>query len=206
MSLGLAIDLEDSISGILAAVGASLDDRTLLNDKIGQDELTLVQEHLKALSYDRHDSANRLGAQPSGFWENAAGQTTLHADAQQAVVSVKHPGIGRALHDVTIVPGAGKQYLTLPLLAVAYNQRAAGLDNLFVIRSHESALFLARHEDADKESGLEILYLLVRSVLLPQDRTLLPTDEEFEFTALRAAQEYFQAIFAGQSQPQGGLN
>lgn len=37
------------------------------------------------------------------------------------------------------------------------------------------------------------MYLLVRSVTQPQDRTLLPSDEEWADAAAKAAEEWFKA-------------
>lgn len=197
MSLSFDVSSEDLVSGILLHLGDSIADRTALNDKIGLNELSLVQDHLTNISNERHATANQLGAEPSNFWQNPGGYTESSADANSASVSIHHAGIGRAARDITIEPGPGKKFLTLPLLAEAYNQRAAGLENLFVIKSHEGALFLARHEDGKAQgdgNGLQVLYLLVTSVTQKQDRTLLPPDVAFVQTAIQSCQDYFDAL------------
>ena len=75
------------------------------------------------------DTANRLGATPTGFWKDVEKAVRLHTHANDAEVSVTHPGIARAVRDVIIRPRRAKA-LTIPLRAKAYGRRPREFANL----------------------------------------------------------------------------
>ena len=79
----------------------------------------LVMRHLQKVARERHNTASRLGATPTGFWAGAAQAVRLHTHANDAEVSVTHPGIARAVRDVLIRPRRAKA-LAIPLHAEAY--------------------------------------------------------------------------------------
>lgn len=218
---GLEIEVFDGASPMLTRLVNGLTNRQPLNARIGADERALVEEHLRQISLSRHDSAEALGASPTGFWGDADKRVTSTADADGATLSLTHPGIGRAFHAVTITPGDGKQWLTLPLLAEAYGQRAYRFPDLFFVQPKGKDFALLGRRAATRgparkgkatdynESGDGIgraggdssqevswLYLLVHEVHQQQDRTLLPSDEEFTQTARVAATEYLDRILA----------
>ena len=89
----------------------------------------LVMRHLQKVARERHDTANRLGATPTGFWSGSAQAVRLHTHANDAEVSVTHPGIARAVRDVIIRPRRAKA-LTIPLRAEAYGRRPRELERL----------------------------------------------------------------------------
>ena len=89
----------------------------------------LVMRHLQKVARERHNTANRLGATPTGFWAGSAQAVRLHTHANDAEVSVIHPGIARAVRDVIIRPRRAKA-LTIPLRAEAYGRRPREFDRL----------------------------------------------------------------------------
>lgn len=195
MSVGLTITIEDAeVRGMLDSLYAGLrEDVAELNESVGESVRDVVRDYLIELSNDpsRHRSATELGAEPSGFWGRAAKLTTFSASTGGATVSVESPGIGRVAHDVTITPGEGKQWLTIPLVAAAYNQRAYRTDNLFFVkpRGRDYAL-LGRRTGTGGDAAVQWFYLLVKSVYQTQDRTLLPSDEKLTRTAVKAVKRY----------------
>ena len=190
--LSLSVDVVNTVSPKIRAVTRCLTDLRGLHDAMGYAARTLTREHLLALN--SHATANRLGAQPSGHWAQAAEKTTFEADATSATVTIAHPGIGRAMHDVTITPGAGKKFLTIPLIAYAYNLRAASVDGLFVAKGKQGGLFLAKKESPEKDAPVRAWYLLVPSVHQAQDRSLLPSDTEYERAAVDGAINYLEFV------------
>ena len=204
MSRGISIDVRDAVTPALARLTGALTDSTKLNAKIGGDVLSLVRDHLTGIAEERHATAEKLGASPSKFWGNPDTYTTLRADADAAHILINHAGIGRVAHDVTILPGAGKQWLTIPLIAAAYNQRAAGMAGLFFVQPKgKPHALLGRRTGSGKDAQVTWVYLLVKSVHQHQDRTLLPPDEAFQATAGIAAGEYIDAALAASA---GGPN
>lgn len=194
---GIAIDVVDLVSAPLALLTAGLEDLASFNAKLSLDELALIQRHLIGIALDRHDSARRLGAEPSGFWAEADKQSVATSDGESATVSITHPGIGRVAHDVDIVPGAGKQWLTIPLEASAYGERAYRMSDLFFVQPTGKEHALLGRRTGKGKGEVEWLYLLLKSVHLPQDRTLLPPDEAFAQVARLSAAEFVQAILDG---------
>ncbi len=159
-------------------------------------------DHLRGLAASRHDTANRLGAAPSGHLAQAAEKvgaasavTTISGGGSNiAVLAINHPGMVRAFRDVTIVPTT-KKFLAIPLAAIAYNRKPSQLTdeghNMFVLRSKDSGkdrLILAEKQG----DSIMPLYLLVRSVTQKQDRTLLPSDDEFSEAAVTGISNYIQ--------------
>jgi hypothetical protein len=192
ISIRTTIDDTDSVIPRLAMFVGALrpGGRTKLNRAIGHHLLNLTRDHLTEIARSRHDTAQRLGARPSGHWAQAAEKARSSANAEAATVTIRHPGISRVGRDVTITPGEGKKFLAIPLIAAAYNQRAYRQKGLFVLRSAEGALFLAKMSGRGKSADLEVWYLLVRSVKQKQDRSLLPSDEQYSQGALEATRDY----------------
>ena len=138
-----------------------------------------TRDHLAALAASRHTTANRLGATPTGHLEEAARaveDAPLTADVASASFVINHPGLSRAFHDVHIVPTGGKQFLTIPLNAIAYGRRAG-----------EFAKVVFNPGPGNVPQDIAA-YLLVRSVTQKQDRSLLPSDSEWKEAAIDAAE------------------
>ena len=192
--ISLSIDVINPISAKVRAVTEHLTDRRGMHNAMGFAARNLTRDHLNDIATSRHATASRLGATPSGHWAQAAEKTTMESDATSATVTISHPGIGRALHDVDITPGAGKKFLTIPLLAQAYNLRAARVEGLFVAKGKNGGLFLAKKESEDKDAPVRAWYLLVPSVHQAQDRSLLPSNTEYERAAVDGAIDYLKFV------------
>ena len=144
----------------------------------------LVMRHLQQVARTRHGTAQRLGATPTGFWSGAAQAVRLQAHANDAEVSVTHPGIARAVRDVVIRPRRAKA-LTIPLRAEAYGRRPREAE-----RNLGQALFRphgTRVLAVSKDGRLTPLYALCASVTQRRDPTLLPDGKAIEAALARAA-------------------
>ena len=194
--LSLSVDVVSTVSPRVRAVTDLLTDFRGIHDAMGYAARTLTRDHLIGLAGSRHDTANRLGASPSGHWAQAVEKTTFAADATSATVSISHPGIGRAMHDVDIYPSGGAKNITIPLIAQAYNLRASSVwesEGLFVVKGKSSkgngaALAVKRLPDG----SLQPWYLLLPHVHQKQDRSLLPTNTEYRTAAKDGAVNYLQ--------------
>jgi hypothetical protein len=165
--------------------------RTEMNAEMALGVREFTRNHLFKLSGERHATANRLGASPSGHLAQAVRaveQGAIAADPAGATLTINHVGLGRAFHDVTITPS--KKYLTLPIAAAAYNRRAGQLDHLFFFTSKGGNAFLAQRDPTAK--GIKLMYLLKRSVTQKQDRSLLPSDEEWSDAAAEIGRQWIQ--------------
>jgi hypothetical protein len=202
---------------------AGLKDRRFLHQAMGDRVAALTSAHFYTRSTTH---ANPFGAPSSRFWAKAGdkvtAQSSLRADDQAAVLTIQHPGVRRAFEDVAITPSAGKQWLTIPLIAAAYNRRAYRVKGLFrPLKKGASAIgyrmkgnrrvpvFDAAdrmHVLAQRAGGTLVhWYALVRSVLQKQDRSILPSDEEFQAAALRGAVDYMDQLRVRMRERGGGI-
>ena len=163
-----------------------------------------TQEHL--IKLNRHSTAARLGATPSGHHDKAAASVEAQSDESQARVTIpRRTGLGRAFATVVIRPGSGRTYLTIPAHATTYGKSVrdfpAGTFRFAVIKSWR--IFLAQVFAAGPYQG-EVGYWLKREVTQKQDRNLLPSDETYALAARVGAIEYLTRLTAGG--PQGGTS
>lgn len=164
---------------------------------VGVQEVTA--EHLRGLAGTKHDTANRLGAKPTGHLAQAAEKAAVPEAVSviagdgvegEGTLTIRHPGLARAFGDVTIrAKNAGA--LTIPVNAAAYGRRAGEMQDLVLMKNAKGNAFLARPVDGDSKK-MEVMYLLVRSVTQKQDRTLLPSQAEWEAAARKGAAAYIQ--------------
>lgn len=142
----------------------------------------LVRSHLSRLGSWKHESANRLNAQPTGFLQKAARGTVFTSSENSGEVVIPAP-LGRAFHDVEIRPKQAA-FLTIPASAEAYGKRAGVLAALgWKIWKPKGRKFLMGSINGEDP---KILYWLKESVRQRQDRELLPSDDELKTTAAAA--------------------
>jgi hypothetical protein len=204
MSAALTIEVTDGISARYAQLIAGLGDRAGMHEAVGRECLGLTRNHLIHIAATRHATAERLGATPSGHWAQAAEKTTETHTAAAATITIRQQGIGRAAHDVTIVPLGGKKWLTIPIHSSSYNQRAYRMQGLFFAQPKGKATaLLGRREGTGKGASVTWLYMLVRSVFQKQDRTLIPTDDEYGVAAKLGVRNYVDYLLTRSA---GGAN
>lgn len=177
---------------------------TRLAEAIGYDAQEMTADHMARASVDRHKTADRLGAVHTKFLEFSPGRTrsasprggfTMSKDADPTGVTVvvgNTPGLSRAYHDLTIKPGAGKKYLTIPTHADAYGRKAKEFKNqgrrLFVLASKSGNLSLFEKQG----KNIVRMYALVKSVTVPKDEGLLPTAKDYQEWAEETAEAFLR--------------
>ena len=154
----------------------SPESRTRLHHAAARSVSVLCRRHLRTIGQSRHATANRLGAAPTGHFEQTG--ITLTAAPNDAHVRLTLPGLARAFRPLVIRPRRAKA-LTLPIAAEAYGKKVSEL------KRSGWALFQAKGVLMGKSpaGSLRPLYALKTSVRLRQDRTLLPADERLAETA-----------------------
>jgi hypothetical protein len=184
----------------VASVGAL--GRRQLHQAMGEEVQVLTADYLRRLAGSKHDTAEALGATPTGFLgtaaEKVASPGALTADSSAATLTIDHPGMTRAFGPVTISPRNAKS-LAIPVHAIAYGQRARFLWTQLSLFIPKGCNFIAM-KGPDGKSIIP-LYILVRSLTQKQDRTLLPSDEEFEEAAKMGADREIRAALT-----RGGRN
>lgn len=183
-----ALEISYQMSGKLAAFAHSLgpQGRRTLNESAGRQLWADIRAHLRKEAGQRHATASRLGANPTGHLEKAAQSTDWTADSDAATVTVHSPGISRVFHPLRITPKRA-QTLTIPVHALGYGRRASEV-------SAAHRLFRPKGKDylmADVEGTPTVIYLLRKAVTISLDRSLMPSDEELAASAKRG---YLSAI------------
>tara|TARA_R110002167_G_scaffold122035_3_gene300478 strand:- start:5276 stop:6019 length:744 start_codon:yes stop_codon:yes gene_type:complete len=141
-------------------------DRLKFSDKELTDVLTVgargVSQYLRKFYRQKNGrEKNKLGGKRTNFW-NRVGNTVNNGDPNHSnkaepivespgrvVVTIASPILPHKIKGGTIKP-VRSQYLTIPLVAEAYNERARRFPDLFVIKSKKGNLLLVK---PDKSSG-----------------------------------------------------
>ena len=182
-------------AGKMQRIRSGLADRRPLHAAMAVDAQTLTADYVSRSN--RHASAQRLGATPSGFRERAAKRIEGDSDAAAAVVRIpRNTGLGRAYYSMTLTPGAGRKYLTIPACAETYGKVVrdfpADTFAFATIKGRYSALIWAK--DPESHSQGIVAYWLRKQVYQPQDRSLLPSAAAYQFLASERAKTYLASL------------
>lgn len=182
-------------TGKLQSIRNGIADRRPLHARMAVEAQQFTADYVSRSN--RHASALRLGAAPSGFRERTAKRITGVSDASAAIVQIpRNTGLGRAFHDVVLRPGSGRTYLTIPACDETYGKVVrdfpADSFHFAMLGGRHAALLWAeaggRHEKGD------VAYWLRRQILQRQDRTLLPADSAYEHIASEEAKTYIASL------------
>lgn len=182
-----------NIADLLAEIDPT--DKEKFFASLSDDFEILTREHITRASTTRHKTATRLGAPVTGYLEKLA-------TSSESVKSVGTVGrvrltlqgdiFKRAFGPVTVTAKQAKM-LTLPWSAPAYGRRAREFEGLFVYKSKRGQIFLARRVDKKR---IEFLFMLKKSVTLPEDRGLLPSGDDYAALIETAAGRWVEAELA----------
>lgn len=188
MSLQVNITVTDTATPVLAQLHRELTDRTDLHQYIGAAAEAGTRLHIRSAATQRHTTAGRLGATPTGYLTKRAELVQGKGNATQAEITVTGAIFKRVFGPVTVRPTA-KKMLAIPMRAEAYGKRPGEFNDLFIYRAKQGRLFLAKQTTPGR---LQFFFLLKASVVLPQDRGLLPSDAQFGKMAELAARGYLR--------------
>lgn len=146
-----------------------------------------VMRHVHAYARTHHESAHRLGAQPTGHMEDAVDSISYGPDGNgAAAVTIPIPGFSRVFGDVTVTPKNAKA-LTIPINSISYGRRAREMRRLdftlFTFGKKEGGRNGVLYGYREGDDHIEPLYALKSRVTLRQDRSMLPSDEEMSSAA-----------------------
>lgn len=194
MRIEMKAELPDRVRAMLARVRDLSGLTAYCSGRVSE----LVRGHLEHEAQGRHFTARRLGAEPTGFLEDAAASVVAAPEPRAVVVRVDSPGVKRAYRDIEIRPKGRFPYLTIPVDAAAYGRRASSLARatgwrMFQFRSRAGNFLLA----ARGPDGLRPLYALKESVPQGRDPSLMPSDEEVGREIAAGAREYIRRQIAG---------
>ena len=159
-----------------------------------------IRNWIRLLASTRHDTANKLGATPTGHFK-ASDVQPPNATSSDVSVTVTTPGISRAYHDIDIDPVNGSA-LTIPLHADAYGLSASEYSErygkLFRINKKGSTEKGNVLYTKDVLNGKPIpMYALTTHVHQVQDPSLMPSSDKMTEEALNGALAAIKQILKG---------
>lgn len=188
--MNLRITIDDKALPALNAAMRMLSGakRAELHQAAGVEVQQITCDHVAKMASSRHATADKLGASPTNFLasaaEKVAASSALQSSPDGATLTINHPGFTRAFRSVKIVPRAAKS-LAIPIHAAAYGRRASELwDRMGLFIPKDKAGKPTRVLAATIGGVLTPLYILCQSVTQKQDRSLLPSDQDFQNAAV----------------------
>ena len=149
--------------------------KTTLNEAATHPVAVLIRGHILEASQTRHSTADNIRRGPAartGHLLKAAESVAESVTSDQGEVTVSSPGFRRALGPLAVRVRT-KQFLTIPVDALAYDASVAALK----LRGY--AIFRRKDYLAAKVDGqFRVLYLLRKEVTLKHDPGLMPTGEQ----------------------------
>ncbi len=195
--MNLRIKVADSVSPRLQSLMRSLSGSGLIdvNRAAGQEVQLITVNHVAVIASTRHATAQRLGASPTNHFAQAAEKVAaggaLAADASGATLTISHVGFTRAFRDVKISPKSAKS-LAIPIHATSYGKRASELWDRMGLFIPKGKRIIA----ATIGGVVTPLYILTKSVTQKQDRSLLPSDEQFQTAAVMGVKGWLGMVLA----------
>ncbi len=182
------------------------DRKAEINQFVGTEAAELTRSHLARIALEKHGTANRLGATPTGHFKDAAESVNLATDDAAAELRISHRGgLTRAVRPVEIKPTGGRQCLTLPVHGLAYGRRVAEVQREIgqrLFRPYRRGAGRVRSRALamrEPEGGLVFLYALREAVYQDQDRGPLPSDEEYSVAAKTGIRHFLAKELEGVS-------
>ena len=159
-----------------------------------------IRNWIRLLASTRHDTANKLGATPTGHFRASDVQPPNATNADVSV-TVTTPGISRAYHDIDIDPVNGS-WLTIPLHSESYGLSAREYSErygkLFRINKKGSTEKGNVLYTKDVLNGKPIpMYALTTHVHQVQDPSLMPSSDKMTEEALNGALAAIKQILKG---------
>lgn len=145
---------------------------------------------------------NRMGWPRQGYWASSArsvSQPKLVTDG--IVVSITKPGIAARYFGPAEIKPVTSKFLAIPATADAYGTRPidarwSGKLEFSMVAGRLPALVMRSVRRVSKKmtSGVgDVIFWLKKKVTMPQDKTVLPGDDDLVTAAIIAGQDYIQA-------------
>ncbi len=195
--IAIKLKVDDTATPFLRKVGAAMTgDRRDFFRYVSTQIAETSREHVRFLVPSRHDTARKLGAQSTRHLSRAASAIEgQFSSAGATLVFPRVSGLSRAWRPFNLRPVTpGIKFLTIAASARTYGKRAREFNNLkFGMAPYQSpsGIFMRR---ALLFADGTAAYFLVKTAFIPQDRTLMPSDQDFATAAEIGAREYLKAI------------
>ncbi len=147
----------------------------------GRGVFNAVKRHL----VERDARGRSDGLPRTGYYGDAAGGVTTEVSGSRAVVTIHKEGVALHYYGGVVYPTDGHKALAIPKVAAVAGKRPAEADP----DRSKFALVWPKGKTAgtlrDKETD-EVVYLLVPKATIPEDKTILPTEDEMQSAGMAA--------------------
>lgn len=147
----------------------------------GRGVFNAVKRHLV-----ERDSRGRSDGLPrTGYYGDAASGVTTEISGKTALITIHKEGVALHYYGGVVYPTDGHKALAIPKVAAVAGKRPAEADP----DRTKFALVWPKGEKTgtlrDKETD-EVVYLLVSKATIPEDKTILPTEDEMKSAGMAA--------------------
>lgn len=136
-----------------------------------------VSNIVKRRLVDRDRRGRSDGLPRTGYYGDAASGVTTEMSGKTALITIHKEGVALHYYGGVVYPTDGHKALAIPKVAAVAGKRPAEADPY---RS-KFAIVWPKGKTAgtlrDKETN-EVVYLLVPKATIPEDKTILPTEDE----------------------------
>lgn len=192
--MSLSLSITDQVTPALEDIAALLSGE---DPGLREAAAAGAAEHLRGHLEKRNDTPNKLGGKRTNYWNDVAASTFHEVKGSDMVIGVDH--VGAALHYFggTIEPKRAK-LLTIPASPAAHGKRAGEFENLapvFFNRNKPAAKTVgALIRDDAPEGEFDVMFWLSTSADIPEDKTVLPPENDLTRAIIRAAEDALEAF------------
>lgn len=192
-----------TLNDVLGALKVGSKQHLVLQKRIAGRLETLTKNHIRKAALTRHKTASRLGANPTNYLAKKAETVETEVKGNGLLWLTVYGDIFRRVDGAVEVVARRKKWLTIPGHAEAYGRRARELDGLTFIKlkGDKAALLKLPVEGGKKifpktkeEWKAAVRYWLKKGVTLPQDRGLLPTEDDYLKAMDEGAEDYLDLM------------
>jgi hypothetical protein len=174
----------------------------------------LIKAHLGGLDSSR---PNKIGGKRTHFYYAAAKNISYESTHDGALVHIHQKGIALHYYGGVIKPTGGRKFLTIPVDPESYGRRAGEFNNLEIAWGRTGGgkprpIGLVTKNDYDQKTrgkgkksaskGVipgKWMYALVLSATIPEDKSVIPSDDLMQAAVLSSLTRYITAKMAGKS-------
>ncbi|MDB6133301.1 MAG: hypothetical protein JWM59_1544 [Verrucomicrobiales bacterium] len=202
-------NVQETLNAVMEAAG---DDQSKVNRRVAQSIEVATQRYLAEERGTQHETATRLGADPTHFYAGLARFVSASSNGDGAELTMPRQGLSRAFFTYLLEPRHGSKLLTIPVKKESYGRRARtfqGLrwskftdEDVAEGRSDTAGLVLGKPAGrANKKKGVRAgmfiaLYRGAKRATIKQDRQILPSDQEWLGAADAGVAEYIDELLS----------
>lgn len=185
-TVAVSITIPAALQTTIATLSDDLTLRQQFADAAGRACANLTRDHLFTLAGQRHRAAV-----PHNFYADAADGVTHEVNNSTATVRIRKTGLAQRRYGGTI-KAINYSHLWIPVHPDSIGRTGREFKNLIKIINRQNNRGVAARREADKT--LTVLFALVPELTQDPDPSVLPTDPQYQDTAVNACNDLIDLI------------